>query len=99
MRVCDLTLKNAWEMTFLFMLNCHATITLVMTKKLMLSIRQTIYLIFFDVPLFVSLISGNQNKHFYFVKVTEEGTAQKNLTGPYGHFIGNGENFLKGYEL
>ena len=80
MRVCDSTLKNAREMTFLFMLNCHATITLVMTKKLMLSIRQTIYLIFFDVPLFVSLISGNQNKHFYFVKVTEEGTAQKNLT-------------------
>ena len=99
MRVCDSTLKNAREMTFLFMLNCHAAITLVMTKKLMLSIRQTIYLNFFDVPLFVSLITGNQNKRFYFVKVTEEGTAQKNLTGPYGHFIGNGENFLKGYEL
>ena len=79
MRVCDSTFKNAREMTFLFMLNCHAAITLVMTKKLMLSIRQTIYLIFFDVPLFVSL-SGNQNKRFYFVKVTEEGTAQKNLT-------------------
>ena len=62
--------------------NCHAAITLVMTKKLMLTIRQTIHLIFFDVPLFVSLFSGNQNKRLYFVKVTEEDTAQKKSYWP-----------------
>ena len=43
MRVCDSILKNAWEMTFLFMLNCHVTVTFVMTQKLTLSIRQSRY--------------------------------------------------------
>ena len=33
------------------------------------------------------------------MKVTEKGTAQKDLTDPYGHFIGNGERFLKGFYL
>ena len=46
MRVCDSTLKNSREMTFLFMLNRHAAITLVMMKNLTLSIRQSRYLIF-----------------------------------------------------
>ena len=52
-----------------------------------------------DVPSFVSLLSGNQNEPLYFVKVTEKATAQKDLTHPYGHFIGNDEKFLKGFYL
>ena len=47
---------------------------------------------FLDVPSFVSLFSGNQNKPFYFVQVTVKGTDQKDLTDPYGHCTGNGEN-------
>ena len=54
---------------------------------------------FLDVPSFASPFSGNQNEPLYFVKVTEKGTAQKDLTDPYGHFIGNGERFLKGFYL
>ena len=45
------------------------------------------------------LFSGNQKELLYFFKVTEKGTAQKDLTNPYGHFIGNGERFLKGFYL
>ena len=41
----------------------------------------------------------NQNEAPYLVKVTEKGTAQKDLTDPYGHFIGNGKRFLKGFHL
>ena len=52
---------------------------------------------FLDVLSFVSLFSGNQNQPPYFVKVTEKGTAQKDHTDPYGHFIGNGERLLKGF--
>ena len=52
---------------------------------------------FLDVPSFASLFSGNQNEPLYFVKVTEKGTAQKDLTDPYGHFIGNGKRFFKGF--
>ena len=85
-------------MTFLFMLNGHIMITLVMTKELTLSIRQSRFH-FLDVLSFVLLFSGNENKPLYFVKVTEKGTAQKDLTDPYGHFIGNGERFLKGFYL
>ena len=33
------------------------------------------------------------------MKVTEEGTAQKDLTDPYRHFIGNGGRFLKEFYL
>ena len=54
---------------------------------------------FIKVPSFVSLFSGSQNEPLYFVKVTEKGTAAKDLTDPYGHFIGTGEKFLKGYYL
>ena len=54
---------------------------------------------FLDVPSFVSLFSWNQNEPYYFVKLTEKGAAQKDLTDPYGHFIGNGERFLKGFYL
>ena len=54
---------------------------------------------FLDVPSFVSLFSGNQNEPLYFVKVTEKGTAQKDLTDPYGHSTGNGERFLKEFYL
>ena len=54
---------------------------------------------FVDVPLFVSHFSGNQNEPLYFVNVTEKGTVQKDLTDPYGHFIGNSERFLKGFYL
>ena len=36
---------------------------------------------------------------FILVKVAEKGTAQKDLTDPYGHFIGNGKRFLKGFHL
>ena len=85
-------------MTFLFMLNGHIMITLVMTKELTLSIRQSRFH-FLDVLSFVLLFSGNENKPLYFVKVTEKGTAQKDLTDPYGHFNGNGERFLKGFYL
>ena len=49
---------------------------------------------FLDVPSFVSLFSGNQNETLYFVKATEKGTAQKDITDPYGLFIGNDEKFL-----
>ena len=52
---------------------------------------------FLDVPSFASPFSGNQNEPLYFVKVTEKGTAQKDLTDPYGHFIGNGKRFFKGF--
>ena len=45
------------------------------------------------------LFSGNQKELLYFFNVTEKGTAQKDLTDPYGHFIGNGERFLKGFYL
>ena len=54
---------------------------------------------FIEVPSFASLFSGSQNEPLYFVKVTEKGTAEKYLTDPYGHFIGTGEKFLKGYYL
>ena len=37
------------------------------------------------------------NEPLYFMKVTEKGTAQKDLIDPYGHFIGNGERYLKGF--
>ena len=52
---------------------------------------------FLDVPSFASPFSGNQNEPLYFVKVTEKGSAQKDLTDPYGHFIGNGKRFFKGF--
>ena len=45
------------------------------------------------------LFSGSQKEPLYFVKVAEKGTAQKDLTDPYGHFIGNDERFLKGFYL
>ena len=54
---------------------------------------------FWDVPFFVSLFSENQNEPLYFVKITEKGKYQKDLTDPYSHFIGNGERFLKGFYL
>ena len=54
---------------------------------------------FLDVLSFVSLFSGLQNEPLYFVKVTEKDTAQKDHTDPYGHFIGNGERFFKGFYL
>ena len=37
---------------------------------------------FIEVPSFVSLFSGSQNKPLYFAKVTEKGTAEKDLTDP-----------------
>ena len=49
---------------------------------------------FLNVPSFVSLFSGNQNETLYFVKATEKGTAQKDITNPYCLFIGNDEKFL-----
>ena len=39
---------------------------------------------------FVSLSSGSLNEPLYFVQVTEKCTAEKDLTDPYGHFVGNG---------
>ena len=54
---------------------------------------------FIEVPSFVSLFSGSQNEPLYFEQVTEKGTAEKDLTDPYGHFIGTGEKFLKEYYL
>ena len=44
------------------------------------------------------LLKTKMNR-FILVKVAEKGTAQKDLTDPYGHFIGNGERFLKGFYL
>ena len=46
-----------------------------------------------------SLFSGSQNEPLHFVKVTEKGTAEKDLTDPYCHFIRTSEKFLKGYYL
>ena len=90
MRVCDSTLKNPWEMTFLFMMSCYATITLVILDD----IDKTENIVdFLDVSSIVSLFSGSQNELLYFVKVTKKGTAQKDLTDTCGHFIGNGERF------
>ena len=54
---------------------------------------------FMEVSFFVSFFSGNQNEPLYFVQVTEKGTAEKDLTDPYGHFIGTSEKFLKGNYL
>ena len=54
---------------------------------------------FIEVPSFVSLFSGSHNKPLYFVQVTGKGNAEVDLTDPYGHFIGTGEIFLKGYYL
>ena len=54
---------------------------------------------FIEVPSFLSLFSGSCNEPLYFVQVTEKGTAEKDLTDSYGHFIGTGEKFLKGYYL
>ena len=54
---------------------------------------------FIEVPSFVCLFSGSQNELLYFVQVTEKGTTEKDLTDPYGDFIGTGEKFLKGYYL
>ena len=54
---------------------------------------------FMEVPFFVSFFSGSQNEPLYFVQLTEKGTAEKDLTDPYGHFIGTGEKFLKEYYL
>ena len=46
---------------------------------------------FIEVPSFVSPSSGSQ--------VTEKCTAEKDLTDPYGHFVGTGGKFLKRYCL
>ena len=51
---------------------------------------------FLNVPSFASPFSGNQNEALYFLKVAEKDTAQKDLTDPFGHLIGNGERFFKG---
>ena len=53
---------------------------------------------FIEVPSFVSLFSGSQNEPLYFA-VTEKDTAEKDLPDQYGHFIGTGEKFPKGYYL
>ena len=49
---------------------------------------------FLNVPSFASPFSGNQNEALYSVKVAEKDTAQKDLTDPFGHLIGNGERFF-----
>ena len=54
---------------------------------------------FIEVPSFVSLFSGSQNEPLHLVQVTQKGSAEKDLTDPYGHFIGTGEKFIKGYYL
>ena len=63
------------------------------------AIDKTEQISLFRCSTFVLLFSGNENKPLYFVKVTGKGTAQKDLTDPYGHFNGNGERFLKGFYL
>ena len=47
----------------------------------------------------LSLFNGSQNEPLYLVQVTEKGTAEKDLTDRYGHFIGTGENLLIRYYL
>ena len=49
--------------------------------------------------MFASLFSENQNELLYFSRLDKKSTAQKDLTDSYGHFIGNGERFLKGFYL
>ena len=87
--VWNSTSKNAWE-TSLVIPNYHASIIMVTMKK-MLSIRRSRF--------FVSLFNGSQNEPLYLVQVTEKGTAEKDLTDRYGHFIGTGENLLIRYYL
>ena len=78
MSVYDSNLRNAWEMTFLFMLNGHIMITLVMTKELTLSIRQSRFH-FLDVLSFVLLFSGNENKPLYLSRLQEKAQLKKIL--------------------
>ena len=54
---------------------------------------------FLHVRSFVMVFSGNQNEPLYFVKVTEKGAAQEDVTDSYGYFITSGEKFLKGFYL
>ena len=91
------TSKNAREMKPLVIPNCHVSITMVAMKKI-LSIRQSRFWISQKSHL-LSLFSGSQNEPLHFVQVTEKGTAEKDLTDPYGHFIGTSEKFLKGNYL
>ena len=97
MRVCDSNLKNAREMVFLFMLNCHTTITLVMTKKLTLSIRQSRYLIFQIFHYLFRFLVETKMNPFILSSLQKKSRLKKILL--YGHFIGNGERFLKGFYL
>ena len=54
---------------------------------------------FVDVPSLMPLFTGNRAEPLYFVKVTEKGTAIKDMMDPYGHFIHTGEFFFKGNYL
>ena len=54
---------------------------------------------FVEVPSYISLITGNTIKPLYFVKVTEKGIAEENLTDPYDHFLCEGECYFKGQYL
>ena len=54
---------------------------------------------FIEVPSFVTLFTGNKNEPLYFVKITEKGTAGKDIDDAYGHLIQKGEKFLKGFYL
>ena len=55
---------------------------------------------FVDVPSYtISLITGSTIEPLYFVKVTEKGIAEENLSDPYDHFICEGEYYFKGQYL
>ena len=54
---------------------------------------------FVDLPSFVSLFTGNPAEPLYFVKITEKGTAIKDMKDLYSHFIHTGELFFKGNYL
>ena len=52
-----------------------------------------------DVPTYISLFSGSSNEPLYFVKVIEKGTANEDLSDPYGHYIAAGEKYFSGYYM
>ena len=43
------------------------------------------------------LLAETKMNPFILSRLQKKGTAQKDLTDPYGHFIGNGKRFFKGF--
>ena len=54
---------------------------------------------FITVLSFISLISGNSVEPLYFVKLVSKGVAEKDISDPFGHFVGKGEHYFQGHYL